>query len=719
MFARPGLDRLVLLTLFALGGTGCARLDDHDGRSVVASETPRAAAISEPRPEVTRALEALRHEETERRERTDFAKLSPSSRSLGSNPYAVVVIPGALEQTRPRTPVFAGVLRGDSAVVLLDGEGREVSRAETVASPNGVAALADGRLFVAGDLEPRVARFRVSGSRVMADGAIEIPEASSLRGVVADARALFVADFWSDRLYSKPLGADSSETNVRSQELCGGPIALAVTDRFVGAVCLFDHAVVLFERDSNGLAAREIKRITHDGPIWGFSLVERGDELFVAAGGVEDHPLDRRDKAFGYVDSFAFLYRLDARGGLERLFALNTSEHGVTTPKITNLAVARGGLLLTVVGYASESWLSVEWGEGSWNDPALPRIRAVHTGVPGCSAAAFAFGGKRTVCANPLLDAWVRTDVSSTPEANRVALRAERPAAPSDPSPTERLGEALFFTTLMAPDVTSAGKRSRFTCEACHFEGGTDGRVHHSGRGDIRVSTRPLLGLFNGGPHFSRAHDRDLTSVSHNEFAVANRGNPIDPWFALSKRRFPWLGELGVTEESIEPLSLRRALLVFLARFSHAENPLAVRRPAPRRFSGEERRGAELFRDRCAGCHAARLVARDRSKEVPFERWEELVLSPEGPIVWSNGEYAKTGVLPYVDPEGARTPSLRRLYLKRPYLTNGSARTLDGLLSAVRTSESGFSHAVISRAPNAQQMTSEERRALLAFLTIL
>jgi hypothetical protein len=719
MFVRPGLARLVLLALFALGGTGCARRGDRDGRNVVASETPSTGAISEPRPEITSALEALRSEETELRERTDFAKLAPSSRSLGSNPYAVVALPGAREEARTRAPVFAGVLRGDSAVVLLDVEGREVSRADTVPSPNGVAALADGRLFVVGDLEPRVARFRAKGSRVVADGHFPIPEASSLRGVVADARALFVGDFGGDRLYEKPLAADAADAPLKSRELCGGPIELALTQRFVGAGCLFDHSIALFGRDAAGLSTKEIKRIAHDGPIWGFSLLESGDELFVAAGGAEDRPLDRRDKAFGYVDSFVYLYRLDNAGRLERLFSLNTSEHGVVTPKITKLAHTGKGVALTIVGYASESFLEAEWDEGAWDEPQGPRIRRVHPGVPGCSSVAFAEPGTRMVCANPLLDAWVVSDFHGTTVDDRLVVRPKRPVASREPSPTERLGEALFFTTLMAPDVTSAGKRSRFTCETCHFEGGTDGRVHHSGRGEIRVSTRPLLGLFNGGPHFSRAHDRDLTSVSHNEFAVANRGNPIDPWFALSKGRFPWLGELGVTEESIEPLSLRRALLVFLARFSHAENPLAVRRPAPRRFSDEERRGAEIFRDRCAGCHAARLVARDSSKEVPFERWEELVLSPEGPIVWSNGEYAKTGVLPYVDPEGTRTPSLRRLYLKRPYLTNGSARTLDALLSAVGSSESGFSHAMIPRPPNARELTSAERRALLAFITIL
>jgi hypothetical protein len=686
--------------VFMVSALACARPDEPRATAGRKSAAPLASVVPAS-DEIHQALAALRREETERRARTDFAALPPSSRSLGSNPYALAELGGS-----PRRARFAGVLRGESALVLLDREGVELSRSDTVQSANSLAVLPDGRVFVAGDIEPRVARHRIEGSRIVSAGDVAIPEAGSLRAVAADANALFVADFWRDRLYATSLERDEGATGMSSAPLCGGPIRLALTRRFLGALCLFDHAVVVFARDAGGLVTREVARVVHDGPIWGFSLAEQGDRLFVAAGGVEDHPLDRRDKAFGYVDSFVTLYRLDGERRPERLFALNTAELGVVTPKVARLDVSATALRLTVIGYASDAWLELELGP---NGDGSPRIHAKRAGIPGCSDVGFA--GDTLLCANPLFDAWIAV---STSERHAPRPRGNQPSAAS---PTERLGEALFFTTLMAPDATSEGRRSRFTCETCHFEGGTDGRVHHSGRDDIRVSTRPLLGLFNDAPHFSRAHDPDLTSVSHNEFTVANRGNPIDPWFSLTRKRFPWLSELGVTDEVTPPLALRRALLAFLARFSHAENPLAVRRPLPRRFTDDERRGAELFRAHCVRCHAARLVARDAAKDVPFERWEALVLSPEGPIVWSNGDYAKTGVLPYVDPKGTQTPSLRRLYLKRPYLTNGSSRTLGELLAEVRWSESEFAHARASAAQ--RELAPDERRALLAFLELL
>ncbi|HWP08043.1 MAG TPA: hypothetical protein VNN72_20005 [Polyangiaceae bacterium] len=670
----------------------------------------RAAAPSAPPPKtddavIDAALTTLRHEETALRARTDFATLPPSSRSLGANPYALAALPGS--------GGFVGILRGDSRLVLLDAELSERSALPTAPSPSALAVDARGNAFVTSPLSPAVERFRVQAGRLERGGELAVPGAVALGAVVADERSLIVLDFGGDQLFAWSAAESTAVPphgpGPERRASCRGPIRSALSARYFVVDCLFDHSLVVYSRGDDGAPDRVVGRATHDGPLWSVALLELGDELFVAAGGVEDHPLVRQGRVFGYVDSFVFLYSLsisraapmDGGGpfGLTRREATNVSELGVITPKALALEARDSVPVTLALGYGSDS--AVELAPG--------RAPAVRPSVPGCSALSSAAG--RHVCASPLFDAWVELDGAPR-------FHPARAARPDDPAPSERLGEALFFTGLMAPDASSRGRLSRFTCETCHFEGGTDGRVHNSGRDDIRVTTRPLFGLFNDAPHFSRAHDRDLTSVCHNEFAVANRGNPVDPWFTLDPARFSWLAALGIGAEKLSPLDLRRSLLAFLARFSHEESPAVAAHPEPRRFTPGERRGAGAFRERCLRCHAARLVASEPASEVAFERWESLTLSNATPIVWARGDYEKTGVVPYVDARGTRIPSLRRLYTKRPYLTNGSAPTLASVLALVRFSEREFSHAP-SDAAGLAPLEARERADLLEFLRLL
>jgi len=662
-------------------------------RRAPAERHRRASALATPRAEVTAALATLRAEETTLRARTDFATLPPSSRSLGANPYGLAAV--------PHTTLSVGILRGDSRVVLLDDGFRELESVATEPSPSAVAVVDSGDVFVAGPLTPAVERFQVSRERLVPKRALPAESAVALRALAADERSVFAADFAMDRLFAWRLRAGPSASAVPAPtvtRVCGGPVRLALSPRFLAIDCLFDHQVMVVERDADGLLGRVVGRISHDGPLWSVALLELGDELFVAAGGVEDHPLERRDGVFGYVDSFVYVYSRHGAGELTQRGATNVSMLGVVTPKALSLELRNGVPTVFAVGYGSD--VAVEL--------PLDREPRRRRSLPGC--AALLVTGTRRRCANPLFDAWV--ELGDSPR-----VFPARAAAAADPSARERLGEALFFTTLMAPDASSDGRLSRFTCETCHFEGGTDGRVHSSGRGAIRVSTRPLFGLFNDAPHFSRAHDRDLTSVCHNEFAVANRGNPIEPWFGLDPTRFAWLEQLGVGREQLSPVELRRALCAFLQRFTHEENPSTSGRAS--HFTAVERRGALAFRQRCAGCHAPRLVASDASTEVPFERWEELVFSAATPLVWARGDYAKTGVMPYVDPDGTRVPSLRRLYLKRPYLTNGSASTLADVLERVRLTPREFRHATMAEEPGFSSLPAEERADMLAFLRLL
>jgi hypothetical protein len=92
-------------------------------------------------------------------------------------------------------------------------------------------------------------------------------------------------------------------------------------------------------------------------------------------------------------------------------------------------------------------------------------------------------------------------------------------------------------------------------------------------------------------------------------------------------------------------------------------------------------------------------------------------MSREGPIVWAHAEYEKTGVMPYVNENGARVVSLRRLYKKYPYFTNGSAKSLGGVLERIRLADGLLFH---DNAPEgAVSLPDRERAELVAFLDLL
>lgn len=414
----------------------------------------------------------------------------------------------------------------------------------------------------------------------------------------------------------------TSDLRIESRAVGHGSLALERVGSCLVVNALLDHVLIVYRLDARGEILEERARIHHDGPIWGFaaSALPNG-ELLLAATGVEDHPLDRSDGAFGYIDSFAFLYLLPKVGAPKSLWRVNVSELGVVTPKAPVLHVDSSSARLFVSGYGTDKAAELTFDVHS---NAAPHAAIEHF-LPGTSAG-LELGSGALGFADPLLDAWVLRRAAGERPAQlelRAVVAEQTPTAPA----AERLGEALFFTTLMSPANSSEGKRSRFTCETCHFEGYVDGRVHSTGRGDVRVSTKPLRGLFNNRPHFSRALDPDLATVSHHEFRVAGQGSGADPWFSLNTADYPWLEALGVTDAELGPEALRRALISFLMGFSHTTNPAVVGRHG---FDDAEQRGAELFRDHCASCHAARVQSDVPDSALPFEAWQGAIFLPRG-----------------------------------------------------------------------------------------
>ena len=672
------------------------------GLGAACSSPRRAEPDAAPAPDPLAPLHAF---EEARRAATDFRTQAASDRARGPDPYGIRALPAAAAPAR-----FAGLLRGRDAVVLLDASLHEIDRAPTAASPSGIAVSTAGEVFVVGEQSPEIHRYRVASGRLQPSGKIAVGVLALRDVAVGPEGVLYAASERRGQLFSFPLDLPRDGDAVRVIEAGAGAFRVARVGSRVLVDSLLDHTLVAYDVDAQGFPRGDSAiTIHHDGPIWGFEALDVGGDLVLAAGGVEDHPLDRSGGSFGYIDSFVFFYRI-ARGArtAERLTAINISALGAVTPKALLLRAKNdGGFEARVAGYGSSPLLTITLGPpGS----SAPTATATATLVPGITAIA-AGDGEAIVAADPLLDAWIRFANGAI-----ITVPAEDPGEHlPPPTPASRLGEALFFTTAMAPWDSSEGPLSRFTCETCHFEGHVDGRIHHTGRGDVHATTKPLLGLFNNRPHFSRALDPDLTTVAHNEFRVAGANSGHDPWFGAPLSEQPWIRGLSVPESELDPASLRRALMVFLMDFTPRPNPMAIDHAT---LTAKERVGATVFARRCEGCHAARLIADDPASRAAPTDWERLVLSREGAIVWGMNDYRKTGIEPYVHDRGARVPSLRRLYKKRPYFTNGSAKTLEDVLSRARfDSANGFFH---DRAPDGLEALSErEQDALAAFLDLL
>lgn len=647
------------------------------------------------------ARERLAKFEASRRRATDFAHLAPANRSHGADPYALA---------RLDAQHSVGVLRGASALVLLDARLRELQRIDVPGSAVAVAVSEAGECWVAGEASHTLLRFHFDGQRLTRTGQLEVPGILGIRALETGHRGLLYAlDVHDGSLLT--LDPRRAAPVREARNVGHVPLSLRRAGSWLIVDSLLDHSLLLYSLNAEGAVAEERARVHHDGPIWGFDVALLSDgQLLLLAAGVEDHALDRSQGFFGNVDSFLFCYLVERSGTVRKLWQRNVSELGVVTPKAPLLFVAGAQTRAFVAGYGSDRALQLYFEPLS---SAEPRVQS-EPFFPGVAAALRLASGEIAL-ADPLLDAWLLRPAAGERREPAEVLPVTAEQAPLATT-EERLGEALFFTTLMAPSNTSEGAHSRFSCETCHFEGYVDGRVHYTGRDDVRVATKPLRGLFNNRPHFSRALDEDLATVSHHEFRVAGKGSGTDPWFELRSEHYPWLAHLGVFEDTLGPEALRRALIAFLMRFSHTTNPAVVGRD---HFHAEEQRGARLFGDRCASCHAARLQSDVAESALPFAAWPGAIFSPEGAIVWASAEYQKTGVTPYVHESGTRVPSLRRAAAKWPHFTNGSADTLLDVVRRARFDQHRFFHDAAPPDATLRAFTPSEARDLTAFLELL
>ncbi len=710
----PAVRRTLLFTVLCVAGCRSEGRNDSSPQVLAEHQNETPEAVKEP-PD---ALVNLRAYEAKRRASADFAHIPASHAAHGADPYRIAAL--------PNQNGYVSILRGDHSLVWLDAELKEKARIPAPKSPSGLAVSPEGEVFVVGELHPFIARYQFQKNALVAAGTLPLYPPVAARDIaISDRGALYVVEEKGFHLFAfvpsgkipgtVPANQDLSRYyKVFSHGISYSPLRIRTAGELLFVNKLLEHRISIFETDSKGVPEFwAIDQIENDGPFFGFDVKPFGDGFVIAAGGVENHKLDRSDGSFGYIDSFLFVYAFKKGERPKKLAEINVSEHGIITPKAIEIEKAQPGeISIQVSGFGG-----FQLGRAIFKGDDYKSIEVKTIAMaPGISDL-ISTGEGSWVAANPLLDTWM---LGGKDSVRHVAAEQEPPQTPSD---RRRLGEALFFTALMAPKNRTEGALSRFTCETCHFEGYIDGRTHHTGRGKVFATTKPLLGLFNNRPHFSRALDPDLSAVAHNEFRVAGAKSGHDPWFSIRVREYPWTERLLPREawkeaDTLElgPEELRLALMDFLMAFTHRPNPSVLGRNS---FTELEKRGAELFKAKCESCHRARLSADDPASAVPFDQWEKYIFSEEGALVWASAEYQKTGIEPYMHERGTRTPSLRRLYKKHPFFTNGSAKDPVEVISFAHEVDGVFYHSLARGGIEPTWTTSGNSGALLAFLDLL
>ncbi|MEM6293920.1 MAG: hypothetical protein AAGA54_21770 [Myxococcota bacterium] len=628
--------------------------DDLDPSALEVANAPQIEALAQ-----------LRDEERALRDRPPGRWTDAS----GPDPFAV----------RRVGDRIVGLLRNPGALVLLDRSGAELARHDAPAGATGWA-WRDTQVDVVGELDGAVRTYRLTQGAFELVAQVDV-QAAGLRAVAHGPRGVrFLADRHRGRVLA--LSSDGA-TNV--VDACPGALDVQVHGRWLLANCMLAHEVRAYPLTARGPDVDGVVVVRHDGPMWSMAARAIDDGLELVLGGVEDHALERRDGTFGYIDSFVFFVDVSAKGATRRA-AVNVSAHGVVTPK----GLAWSGDEVWVSGAGSDALVALHADDGH-----LTARRSVPAGLTALDASSLPL-----LAANPLLDAWVlvepqRSEVVAVPSAGRDEAVA--------------LGEALVTTTLLAPQGQTEGRASRFTCETCHFEGTVDGRVHYTGRDDVYAATKTLRGLVGNHPHFSRALDRSTIDMIHNEFRVANGGTPQDPWFDLRTDDVPWLEHLTSARE-LTATQLRGAMLAFLAAFEHPVNPSTLGRA---QLTELEHRGASRFETLCASCHQPRRVADDPESAASSSRWAAHVFGP-GDLLWASAQRVRTGIEPLVHDEGARVPSLRSLWAKRPYFTNGSAETVAAVLQGIRIGTDA-----VHGAGEGTPLSADDQAALAAFVDLL
>jgi len=622
--------------------------------------------------------------------------------------------------------LYAALSTADALVVVdpaAPAGPRVVARVPVCRFPAALAAAPDGGVIVACRFDPglrRVRRAREGGFQVStiaagaesgarglelsADGAVAYVASPALRAV----EVVPLATGGVAQVVPTGIGPRALRL-VRAGELPGRHEPLLLVSSFV------DHTVAVHPVAADGKLLAAVQTIHTEAPVadlvvaaapaGGGGCEPPGPALWLLTH--EDRELSRLHLSVEGLDSGVLW--LPAAGaaagppfvdvGPGRRAFVNLSERAPEAV-VELVAVARDPRsgAIAIAGAGSDDLLVAGAGAGL-------AAGAVAVSVGANPSAVAALPGGRWATADRLSDTLTFVGADGRVQATLAV------GAPERPSLADR-GELLFYSRALVPNNVPDGPLSLYTCAACHDDGHIDGRRHPSKRNRFHSMTKTCRGLGTRAPYLSLGEPDTIEAFDDNIVATHAQGAEADPeHYDKYPVRLRLRAGSGWREAVLSPAQVRAALAAYMARIPPEPSPFVE--PGRKTLTAEERRGLDVFRDACAGCHELVTSTPDGSP-IPAAALERRLLA--GQVALTSGRLYDVGT-PVLGKDGNNPPSLRGTWDAAPYFSDGSARTLDEVLA--RTDPDAPRVHAPANADRPPTFSTEDRAALLAFLRAL
>ncbi len=618
--------------------------------------------------------------------------------------------------TRPRALAFDGAqgllyvalsTADQIAVVAPVSPPRLLATVPTCRFPDALAALPGGGVLV-GCRHDRGLR------RIDRDARGTFRSRTVAPDLLAGTRALALsADGRFAYATSPPLGGVavvSLETGAIVQTLATGlsprAVRLVTSGTWPGlpgpvlAVSNFiDHTVTLHPIDGDGRLGAPAQTIRTAAPVLDLMAAGGHDPalwLFTH----EDRPVSRAHGPVEGLDSGVIRLAVRAAAGQPpvvdpgpgRRPFMNLGDR--PEPVIELASAAAGSGTVGITGAGSDNLLLMG-----------PDGRSTTVPVGANPSAVAALADGRFVTADRLSDTLTFISPDGHADATLVVGRPGR-SSPADE------GELLFYSRALVPHNTAAGPLSLYTCAACHDDGDRDGRLHPAKQNRFFSTTLTCRGLAATAPFLRLGNQATLGVFADNIVSTHAQGAERDPaHFADYPVTLRVRDAAGWRTRTLSPAEIRAALAAEMARMPPEPSPFVA--PGARALDARARRGLELFRDGCAGCH--RLVGdAARGDRIPDGLLEARLLAGRVALT-APGRY-DVGT-PVLGEGGNNPPSLRGVWDGAPYFSDASARTLEEVLR--RTDPDAATVHAAANAARPPAFSADEQAALLAFLRSL